>query len=102
MQKISCISFVIQSEAKNLVNIKDDVYVNVSEILHFTSFRSEWQHKVMQVIFYISLDRIFTEKIKSEGSDFNAAPFAFLLDFDFLFHVYLFSLGISKLVLKEG
>ena len=41
VQKISCISFVIQSEAKNLVNIKDDVYVNVSEILHFTSFRSE-------------------------------------------------------------
>ena len=29
-------------------------------------------------------------------------PLFFLLDFDFLFHVNLFSLGVSKLVLQEG
>ena len=29
-------------------------------------------------------------------------PLCFLLDFDFLFHVYLFPLGISEFILKEG
>ena len=32
---------VLLNEAKNLVDIKDDVYVDVPEILHSTSFRSE-------------------------------------------------------------
>ena len=38
---------------------------------------------------------------KKKGNDFSSLPF-FLLDFDFLFHVNLFTLRISKLVLKEG
>ena len=32
---------VLLNEVKNLVDIKDDVYVDVPEILHSTSFRSE-------------------------------------------------------------
>ena len=34
------ILFVIQSEAKNLENIKKNVHVDASEILHCTAFRS--------------------------------------------------------------
>ena len=39
---------------------------------------------------------------KKVDTCFNASTFSFLLDFDFLFHVNLFSLGVSKLVLQEG
>ena len=36
---------VIQSEAKNLENIHVDILVYATEILHYTSFRSEWQNE---------------------------------------------------------
>ena len=41
---------VIQSEAKDLEYIKVNDYVDDHEILHYTTFRSEWQIKTIIVI----------------------------------------------------